>query len=421
MSRSDLVVGIDIGSTKITTLVGQYFAEEERINIIGVANHPADGIRKGQIVDIERATESLIQSIEAAERMAGYSISEAFVSLSAPHVQSINSQGVVAVADPNEEIVSEDVQRVIEAARAISLPSSREILHVIPRHFTVDGEGGVIDPVGMSGVRLEVESHITTVSSPALKNLSKCVNEAGVKIISFVFAGFAAAESVLTTTEKELGVILIDIGGGVTTITIYSEGGPSYSRVIPVGAKNITNDLAIGLRLSLDEAEKLKIALDKHKSDNDDDEVSLKKLQIGKEDRKISIKTALDGIVAPRLNEIFSLIGEEIKESGFGGATPAGLVLVGGGAKTTNIKYNCQKILGLPVRIGIPEKFGGIIDDILSPEYASSLGLILYGIRQKRTRKLSPHRLFDLSKLGKKLPIKGAIQKVSDLLRPLLP
>lgn len=421
MSRSDLIVGIDIGSSKITTIVGQNFPEEERINVIGVANYPANGIRKGQIVNIEEATASLIQSVEAAERMAGYSINGAFISLSAPHIKSTNSQGVVAVASPKEEIIPEDIERVIEAARAISLPSSREILHVIPRQFTVDGEGGVIDPIGMSGVRLEVESHIVTASSPALKNLTKCIDEAGIKILSFVYSGFAAGESVLTSTEKELGVVLVDIGGGVSSITIYSEGRPCYSSVIPVGAKNVTNDLAIGLRLPLDKAEKLKLALDAYKGDEDKDEVSLKSLGLDEEEKKISLKTAVDGIIGPRLNETFSLIREEIKESGFGGTTPAGLVLVGGGAKTVGVKYHCQKTLGLPVRIGIPEKVGGIVDDLLSPEYASSLGLIFYGIRQKEEGKLPGQKIFGFGKIGRKLPIKGAFHRISEILRSLLP
>jgi len=418
MSRSNIIVGLDIGSSKIVSLVAQYFPEEERINVIGISNHPAKGLRKGQIVNIEEATESIIKSVEAAERMAGYSISQAFIGLSAPHITSINSQGVVAVASPNQEIVPDDVERVIEAARAVSMPSSTEILHVIPRHYTVDGQSGVVDPVGMNGIRLEVESHILMASSPALRNLKKCIDEAGVKITDFVFSGFASAEAILTPTEKELGVILVDIGGSITTMTIYHEGAPCYSKVIPVGAVNVTNDLAIGLRLSLEEAGKLKLALNENK---DEDEVSLDKINVSQEKKKISIKTAIDGIVIPRLNEIFTLLREEIKESGFGGATPAGIVLTGGGAKTIGAKQSCQRILGLPVRLGQPEKVGGIADDLISPEYSSGLGLVFYGIKEKRTQKALPHRLFDLSKIRKKLPIKGAAQKVLDIFKPLLP
>ncbi len=419
MSRSNLVVGLDIGSSKIVTLVGQHYPEEERLNIIGVANFPAEGMRKGQIVDIDKATQSMIKSVEAAERMANYSISEAFVSLSAPHIKSLNSKGVVAVSDPKGEINNEDVERVIEGAKAVSLPASQEILHVIPRHFSVDGQSGVVDPVGMAGVRLEVESHIVTASSPALRNLSKCLDESGIQVLDYVFSGFASAESVLTPTEKELGVILIDMGASVTSMTIYHEGAPAYSGVIPVGAKNVTNDLAIGLRLSLDESEELKLKLTPETEAGD--EVSLKELGIGDSNQKVSVKTAVDGIVAPRLEEIFKMIREEIKESGFGGATPAGVVLTGGGAQTVRIKYNCQHTLGLPVRIANPKEVGGIVDELLTPDFASSVGLILYGINQQRASSVLPHRMFDLGKLRGKLPIKGAVQRLGEVLKPLLP
>lgn len=419
MSRSDLIVGLDIGSSKIVTLVGQYYQEEERLNIIGVANFPAEGMRKGQIVDIDEATQSMIKSVEAAERMANFPISEAFVSISAPHIDSLNSQGVVAVSDPTGEITKEDVERVIEGAKAVSLPSSQEILHVIPRHYSVDGQSGVVDPVGMAGVRLEVESHIVTASTAALRNLSKCLDESGIKVLDYVFSGFASAESVLTPTEKELGVILVDMGASVTSLTIYHEGAPAYSGVIPIGAKNVTNDLAIGLRLSLEEAEKLKLKLT---TDLDaEDEVGLKELGVSQSEQKVSIKTAVDGIVAPRLEEIFKLIRDEIKDSGFGGATPAGVVLTGGGAQTVRIKYNCQHTLGLPVRIGQPEDVGGIVDELLTPNFASSIGLILYGVKSRRAQGTLPHRMFDLGKFKGKLPIKGAVQRLGDILKPLLP
>ncbi len=419
MLRSNLIVGLDIGSSKIVTLVGQYYPEEERLNIIGVANFPAEGMRKGQIVDIEKATQSMIKSIEAAERMANYSITEAFVSISAPHISSLNSQGVVAVSNPTGEITDEDVERVIEGAKAVSLPSSQEILHVIPRNYTVDGQSGVIDPVGMAGVRLEVESHIVTASTPALRNLSKCLDESGIKILDYVFSGFACAESVLTPTEKELGVILVDMGASITTLTIYHEGAPTYSAVIPIGAKNVTNDLAIGLRLSLDEAEKLKLKLNTE-LDNDE-EVSLKELGVSESTQKVSLKTAINGIVAPRLEEIFKMIGEKIRESGFGGATPAGVVLTGGGARTARIKYNCQHALGLPVRIAVPKEVGGIVDELLTPDFSSSIGLILYGVNKQRAQSILPHRMFDLGKIRGKLPIKGAVQRLGEILKPLLP
>jgi len=260
MAKSKLIAAIDIGSSKVATLLAQVREEDpEKLHIIGAASAISRGVRKGQIVNIEEAVSCITESVEAAERMGGYNISKAWVSLDGAHVGSINSQGVVAVAQPHGEVSHEDVKRVMEAARAISLPSSSEIVHVVPRSFTVDGQDGVRDPVGMTGVRLEVKTHIITGSTTALRNLTKCVSEVGCDVEGLVFGGVAAAEAVLSDTEKELGVVLVDIGGGTTNVAIFVEGSLAYSSVLPVGAKNVTNDLAIGLRISLESAEKNKI------------------------------------------------------------------------------------------------------------------------------------------------------------------
>jgi len=257
-----IVAGIDVGTTKITTIIASV-PEGDLLNILGVAINTSRGIRKGQIVDIEEATASIVESLEAAERMAGYSISSAYLSVGGSHVASQNSHGVVAVAEPHKEITLDDVKRAVDAARAVSLPSSREILHVLPREFIVDSQEGIKDPVGMTGVRLEVNTHLITVSSTALRNLEKCASLVGIDVDGFVFNGLASSYSVLTETEKELGVVLADIGGGTTDICIYVDGAVSYSSVLPIGARNITNDLAIGLRISLESAEKIKLLLNK--------------------------------------------------------------------------------------------------------------------------------------------------------------
>jgi cell division protein FtsA len=418
MSRSKIISAIDIGSTKITTIIAQHFPEEDRLNVVGVASEKSSGLRKGQIINIEQATETLTQCVDAAERMAGFQIDSALVAISAPHIESLNSQGVVAVASPGGEIQADDVTRVIEAAQAISLPSSREILHVIPRQFTVDGQEGVIDPVGMTGVRLEVEAHIISASSPAIKNLTKCINEVGINIESLIYSGLATAEAVLTKTERELGVVLADIGGTCTCLTIFNESSPSYCTVLPVGAVNITNDLAIGLRLSLEEAEKIKLKFPKLKKDElkDQKEISLNSAGISGK-RKIDLRTAIDGIVKPRVEEIFALIQEELKNSGYGGTTPAGIILTGGGSQTINIKTYCQKNIPLPVRIGTPRETGGLIDDILTPQYTSTIGLLYYHLNQEPNPKgpkgHSPKR--------KPLPLKGIFHKLTDIIKPLLP
>lgn len=432
MPRPQIIAGVDIGSSKIATVIASIMSEDEegKIRILGVASTPSKGIRKGQIVNIEETTESLLGCVESAERMAGYNLNRASVSVSGPNISSNNSRGVVAVAEPENEITKEDIKRVIEAAQALSLPASRQIIHVLPRYFTVDGQEGIKDPIGMSGVRLEVETHIISGLTTSIKNLTRCVSEIGIEAQSLVVSGLAAAESVLTETEKELGVILVDIGGGVTDIVIYIEGAPFYTMVLPIGAKNVTNDLAIGLRLSLESAEKIKIALsEKNKKAKDDededekkneDEINLTDLGIMEETKTISKKTLVEGIIKPRLNEIFTMVGMEIKKSGAGGLTPSGVVICGGGAQTIGIVEAAKKILSMPVRIGQPSGLSGLIDDIDSPEYAVAAGLILYKSKQQGSLQSN----FSLGRIGKtlhKIPIKGVAGKFIDLIKSFLP
>src|SRR3989338_2030209 len=318
MPKDKVIVGVDIGSTKISTIIAT-LEDEEKLNIIGAASTPAKGLRKGQVVDIDESVASITQSLESSERMAGYSIGAAFVSVDGTHIESQNSKGVVAVSNPEAEISEADVGRVIEAARAISLPSSREIIHVIPRHFIVDSQSGIKDPVGMNGVRLEVETHIVTGSTTALRNIAKCVSQVGVNVEGMVFSGLASSYSTLSDTERELGVILVDFGGGTTDVCIFTEGSPIYCSVIPVGTRNVTNDLAIGLRISLESAEKIKLALSKppkiavesgengpvHKEDSD--HLDIAALAIEEDLTRVSKKTLIDGIMKPRLREILNM------------------------------------------------------------------------------------------------------------------
>lgn len=442
MTKSKIVAAIDVGSSKIATLIAQTSEDSEKINIVGASSVPSLGIRKGQIVNIEEAADQIVKSVEAAERMAGLSLSKTLVSVGGAHVSSQNSHGVVAVAEPEGEIVEADVQRVIDAARAISLPSSREILHVIPRTYSVDSQDGVADPIGMSGVRLEVETHIITGSTTALKNLSKCVSEVGANIEAMVFSGIASSKAVLSDTEKELGVILVDVGGGTTSVIIFIEGAPCYTAVLPIGARNVTNDLAIGLRLSLDGAEKLKIALSKKEKERplsfpearleeerwpkeekeikNDDEIDLAKSGIFEETKKVSRKTIVEGIIRPRLSEIFGMVVAEIQRSGFGGLTPSGVVLVGGGALTIGATETCKRCLSLPVRIGVPDKVTGLVDDILDPSFAAAIGLLLHGVSNgnfQSAKSLSTkHEGF-----ASKIPLKGLSGKIGNFLKSFLP
>lgn len=422
MTKNQIISAIDIGTTKITTLIATLGVDTDKVSVIGVATEPAKGLRKSQIVDIDETIESITQSVESAERMAGYTISSSLVSISGAHIESLNSKGVVAVAEPEGEISSNDVLRVIEAARAVSLPSSREILHVIPRDFKVDSQEGVKDPVGMSGVRLEAEAHIVTSASTAMRNINKCVSEIGVDVDSLVFSGLAGAEAVLTPTEKELGVVLVDLGGGSTSVAVFVEGALSFSSVLPVGAKNITNDLAIGLRVSLETAEKIKLALSKIDKDEaeDNDELDFKKLNLNEDVGKLSKKTLIEGIIRPRLNEIFGLVGEELKKSGFGGMTPAGVVVTGGGALTAGLTTSCKRTLSLPVRIGYPKGLSGLIDEIKSPAFAAAWGLIDYGVKNFKGVK-SDSSFKNIGKILHKLPIKGVFNKALKLIKSFLP
>lgn len=429
-----VIAGIDVGSSKTAAIIAQVNPEEEKINVVGTASVPSRGVRKGQIVNIDEATEGIIQAVEAAERMAGYNISHVLVSVGGAHIASQNSKGVVAVAEPEGEITPEDIKRVIEAARAVSLPSSREILHCLPRHFIVDSQEGIKDPVGMSGVRLEVETHIVTGSSTAMRNLAKCVSEIGADIDALVFGGIAAAEAVLTETEKELGVILVDIGGGTTEIVIFVDGASSYTSVLPIGAKNVTNDLAIGLRLSLESAEKLKLALSEKKkevakpedqkeeegTEKKDEEIDLVALGIHEETSTGSRKTLVEGIIKPRLNEIFTMVGLELKKSGFGGMTPSGVVLAGGGSETAGVVEAAKRTLSMPVRVGTPTGVNGIIDDVSSPAFAVLVGLILYGAKMEivGTERIP---FSQISKLVQKVPVRGMAQKTIEFIKSFLP
>ncbi len=323
--------------------------------------------------------------------MAGYSASHVVSSIGGSHIESINSKGVVAVSSPGGEITQNDVTRVIDAAKAVSLPSSREIIHVLPRSYTVDGQEGIKDPVGMSGIRLEVDTHIISANSTAIRNLEKALSEVGVDVDSVVYNGYASSLAVVSDTERELGVILIDMGAGTTDISVYVEGSVAYSSVIPVGARHITNDLAIGLRISLESAEKIKLFLSNPQKTQEiteegkeqtkarsSDEIDLSSLHLVEDISKVSKKTLVDGIIRPRLNEIFTFVGLEIKKSGFAGQTPSGLVITGGGAGTVGAVESAKRTLAMPVRIGIPTNLKGIIDEIQNPAFSTVVGLSKY-------------------------------------------
>lgn len=396
MPKDRIIAGIDVGSSKVCTIIASQ-TPENSLSIIGVSTVASKGIKKGVVVDIDQAVEAISESLEGAERMAGYTAASAFVTVNGNHIASLNSHGVVAISSPEGEISQGDIQRVTEAARAVSMPSSREIIHVVPKNFIVDTQEGVHDPTNMSGVRLEVETHIISGAAMTMRNLVRCVQQVGVDVEELVFAGLAAAESTLTDTEKELGVVLLDIGGGTTNMALFLDGAIAYSAVLPVGGKNITNDIAIGLRVSLEDAEKIKLFISHRqevamRTTDDivsrqtreeaakDDMLDISDLRIA-ELKSISRKFVVDGVIKPRLREIFDLVAMEIKKSGYAGMLPAGVVLCGGAAMTVGMPETIKETMRVPVRIAQPKGVSGLIEEVTSPAYAASVGTILHGAK----------------------------------------
>lgn len=432
MARDKIITAIDIGSSKVTTIIASYLGQE-RISVIGVSTTASLGLRKGQVVDIDEAVRSISESVEAAERMAGISVGSAVVSIGGAHIQSQNSKGVVAVSQPEGEITAHDVTRVVEAAQAVSLPSSREILHVLPRDFAVDSQAGIKDPVGMTGVRLEVDTQIVTGSTTAIRNLAKCVGEVGIDIESVIFSGLASSRSVLSDTEKELGVVLVDIGAGTTDVAIWVDGALSYSSVLPVGARNVTNDIAVGLRVSLESAEKIKLLLSEKPhpvSVKPSDELDLSFLELPEDVNKISRKTLVEGIIKPRLLEIFTFVGLEIAKSGFGTMTPAGVVVTGGGAQTVGILESARGRLAMPCRVGNPSftTLTGLIDELTTPQFATAVGLVIYGAQEGYLAKMASKGpsiflpKFDFfAKMATKLPVGKIAGKMGKIFKSFLP
>ncbi len=420
----EIICGVDIGSSKIATVVGIKSANEEELRIIGFDSTHSRGVKKGLIVDIDKVTTAVEESVEKAERMAGHKINQAFVTVGGPHISSLNSHGVVAVANPQSEIAEDDVRRAVDAARAISLSTTRQIIEVLPRDYVVDGQAGIKNPVGMSGVRLEVDTHIITASLTNLKNIERCFTDLGVANAGFIFSGLASSEAVLTDTEKELGVMLVDIGGGKTDICIYIDGSLSYSSAIAIGARHITNDIAVGTRVSLESAEKIKLHLSSHfsqghqKPHKKTEEINFNNLHLPENISDISLKTLIDGIIAPRLEEIFKMIGEEIGNSGFADLVPSGLVISGGGALTVGVLEVGRKILGLPVRVGVPTRVTGLIDEVIDPQYAATVGLILYGRKNIMSEE---GRVKNFNRIFKDFSLGGSLSQVRNFFKQFIP
>jgi cell division protein FtsA len=392
-----VIVGIDIGTTKICTLV----AREEnpgQVRILGVGIEPSQGIRKGAVVDLGAASHSIARSIEKAERTSGLEITSALVSLAGSHVSSVNSKGVVGIV--GRTVDQEDMSRAIDSARAVAIPHNREIIHVIQRGFSVDDHDGIRSPIGMHGYRLEVETHIITAASATVENLRQCVAESGVEVSQFVLNPLASAEVVLNDTERQMGVVVCDMGGGTTDLAIFIDGDIWHTSVLAVGGNHITSDIAHGLRLPLPQAEEIKLQHGHALRSEIGPEEYFSIRPFGEEKPLQINRQELCLIIEARVEEIFGLLLQEIKRSGYDGLLPAGMVLTGGASLLPGIRTLASRILGMPVRIAQPEKLVGMVDKLNSPAYSTGVGLLRWALlmseftpqKNRRSRFRSPER-----------------------------
>lgn len=382
--KEKITVGIDIGSSQVVTVIGHRQEGEAHPNIIGVGVREDSGLRKGVVTDVEETIAAITTSLEEAERMAGVPIDNVYISINGEHIQASNTRGLVSIAAKGE-ISQDDVLRAIESAQTVALPANREIIHVIPRAFIVDGQEGIKDPIGMTGTRLEVDAHVITGATPFIKNLSRTAEQAGVRVSNFVLAPLAASTSVLSKKQKELGVIVLDIGSGTTGLVVFEDGDVYHSAVLPIGSSHITADIAIGLRTSLDVAEQVKVeyGMASPVTLGDKDTIDLAKFDKS-EDQVISRRYVAE-IIEARLMEIFLMVKTELRKVGRDGMLPAGVVLVGGGSKLPGIVDSAKDHLALPAQIGFPIELRGMVDRLDDPRFATSIGLMMWGMDDSNT------------------------------------
>ncbi|GCF08302.1 cell division protein FtsA [Dictyobacter arantiisoli] len=374
-----VIVGIDVGTTKICVLVGE-LDRDGKLNIVGVGTCPSQGLRRGVVVNIEETVTSIAAALDRAERLSGKKITSAYVGIAGSHISSENSKGFVAISPKNRDIEQNDISRAFEVARAIAIPANRELIHVIPRGYVVDGQEGIKNPIGMSGFRLEVEAHIITGSVSSMHNLIKCVHKTHVEIEDLVLEPLASGDAVLEEGETDLGVVLVDIGGGTTDVAVYTDGAIWHTVVLPVGGNLITSDIAIGLRLPVGVAEELKITYGHcdPSTIDEDDMIDLSQFMPDCDD--LVPRKLLAEIIQARVEEILSIVHEEIKKSGYDGLLPAGIVITGGTAELPGILELSGQILDLPARIGSPLGLHGLADSINRPAYSTAVGLLLWGL-----------------------------------------
>lgn len=391
--RENLIVGLDIGTTKICCIVGN--KTEEELEIVGFGSSPSKGLRKGVVINIESTVDAIEKAIREAELMAGCEIKSVFAGIAGGHIKGLNSQGVIAIK--NREVSSEDLKRVIDAAKAIAIPMDREVLHILPQEFIIDDQDGIREPLGMSGVRLEAKVHIVTGAVASAQNIVKSCNRAGADVADIVLEQLASSEAVLSADEKELGVALVDIGGGTADIAIFSEGAIKHTSVLSIGGDHLTNDIAVGLRTPMAEAEKIKQTYGCCLTSMVGKDENIEVPSVGGREPRILSRQLLAEILEPRVEEIFSLVNREIVKSGYEDLIASGVVITGGSAILPGMPELAEQIFNLPVRRGVPLDIGGLKDVVASPIYATGVGLVKYGSHNLQTQnfKIGQKNVFD--------------------------
>jgi cell division protein FtsA len=375
----EILVGLDIGTTKICAIVGEL--TDDGIDIIGIGSHPSKGLRKGVVVNIETTVQSIQRAIDEAEAMAGTEITHVYTGIAGGHIRSFGGRGVVALKD--REVKEADVARVIEQAKTVNIPVDREVIHVLPQEFIIDDQPGIREPLGMTGARLEAKVHIVTGAVASAQNIVKCANRAGLNVSDIVLQPLASSEAVLTEEEKDLGVCLVDIGGGTTDIAIFQNGSIVHTAVIALGGNNLTNDIAVGLRTPMEAAERIKQRFGCALTAMVDKAETIEVPSVGGRDARVMGRQILCEILEPRVEEIFQLVHHEVERNGFSELLTSGVVITGGSTLLPGMTELAEEIMGVPVRRGVPRGIGGLVDVVKSPVYATGVGLVVYGARHQ--------------------------------------
>lgn len=381
--KEDLIVGLDIGTTKVCAIVGE--VTEDGIDIIGIGSHPSKGLRKGVVINIESTVDSIKRAVSEAELVAGCDITSVYAGIAGGHIKGLNSHGIVAVKD--KEVGENDLVRVIDAAQAVAIPLDREVIHVIPQEYIIDDQDGIKEPLGMSGVRLEAKVHIVTAAVTSAQNIVKCANRCGLNVADIILQPLASAEAVLTPDEKELGVALVDIGGGTTDIVVYSEGAVVHTSVLTLGGNHVTNDVAVGLRTPAGEAERIKQKYGCALSSMVQKDETIEVPSVGGRKPRILSRQILSEIIEPRVEEIFSLVRQEILKSGYDDRIASGVVITGGSTILEGMPELAEQVFNMPVRRGTPRAIGGLVDVVKSPMYATGVGLVIAGSKGNDTHR----------------------------------